>query len=254
MPLPPPAAPEEPRPSPAPVVVPQAEPPPPVRLEAAILLSDRSPAYENVANELGKRLELPLVFNLADKSQSPEDAFAGMAAAGTTVVIAIGFAAATVAVELSPVPVVYCQVFNSLDTTGAGVPVKGVASIPPLALQVREWKKVDPGLGSIGAIVGDGHETLMAEAAEAAARHGVALHHRISGSDRETLYIFQRLATEVDGFWLFPDNRILSLSVLEKMIDIAARHHVRIAVFNHALLAMGAPLSTAAACRPGDRE
>src|SRR5690606_5345406 len=138
VPLPPPAAPEEPRPSPAPVAVPQAEPAPPVRLEAAILLSDRSPAYENVANELGRHLEQPLVYNLADKSQSPEDAFAGMAAAGTTVVIAIGFAAATVAVELSPVPVVYCQVFNSLDTTGAGVPVKGVASIPPLTLQVRE--------------------------------------------------------------------------------------------------------------------
>jgi ABC-type uncharacterized transport system substrate-binding protein len=235
----------------------QAEAPPPAPAvaqstprsfsgKAAIVLSGRSPSFEQVATELGHLLEQSLVYNLADKSQSPEDAFAGIAESGAAIVIAIGFSAAEAATALSPVPVVYCQVFNFKTGAGVSVPVKGVAAIPPLSMQIEAWQKIDPGLRDIGAILGSGHEKLIAEAEGAAEAKGLAFHYQLAASDRETLYLFKRMAPDIDGFWLFPDNRILSVTTLRAMLDIAARHGVRVAVFNEALLQLGVSVSTAA--------
>ena len=218
----------------------------PFQAKAAIVLSDRSPAFENVATELWRLLDEPLVYNLADKSQSPEQAFSGIAESGATVVIAIGFSATRAAAQWSTVPVIYCQVFNFIAEDRPAVPVKGVAAIPPLAAQLEAWRQLDPELRSIGAILGAGHEDLVVEATRATAAHGVRFHYQAAGSDRETLYLFNRMAPDIDGFWLFPDNRVLSVPVLRKVVEIAARHHVRIAVFNDALLELGVSLSTAA--------
>jgi ABC-type uncharacterized transport system substrate-binding protein len=217
----------------------------PFPAKAAIVLSDRSPAFENVATELGYLLDEPLVYNLADKSQSPEDAFSGVAESGAAVVIAIGFSATRAAVQWSTVPVIYCQVFSFI-AEDAAVPVKGVAATPPLAVQLQAWRRFDPELRSIGAILGDGHGDLIAEATRATAAQGLEFHYQTAGSDWETLYLFRRMAPEIDGFWLFPDNRVLSIRVLREVVEIAARLNVRIAVFNDALLDLGVSLSTAA--------
>ena len=214
--------------------------------KAAVILSDRSPSYENVAAELNNLLVESVVYNLADRSQSHEEVFAAVAESDAAVVIAIGLSAAQAAAKLSSVPVVYCQVFNFRRTEGVRIPVKGVATIPPLSLQIAAWKEIDPELRDVGAILGVGHDGLIAEAAGAAAANGVAFHYRIAGSDRETLYSFKRMAPEIDGFWLFPDNRVLSVPVLKEIVDIAARHDVRIAVFNDALLELGVEISTSA--------
>jgi hypothetical protein len=53
-----------------------------LRGKAAIVLSDRSPAFENVATELENLLDQPSVYNLAVKSQSPEGAFSAIAQPG----------------------------------------------------------------------------------------------------------------------------------------------------------------------------
>ena len=110
-------------------------------------------------------------------------------------------------------------------------------------MQVQAWQELNPGLQHIGAILGDGHEELLAEARKAADSAGLTLQHRTARSDRETLYMFNRLTPDIDGFWLFPDNRILSPSVLRQMLSYASRHRVQVAVFNPALLEFGAALS-----------
>jgi ABC transporter substrate binding protein len=244
-PLPPPQVEQEPLPPEveAPPRVEVIEPPP--RVKAAIVLSDRSPAFEKVATELAPLLDQTLLYNLSDKSLSPEDAFAAAAESGASVVIAIGRPATQAAAAWSTIPVVYCQVFNYERPDGLSVPVKGVASLPPLSAQVEAWKELDPELETIGAILGIGHEDLLREATVAAVANGIVLHYRIAQSDRETLYMFHRMAPHIDGFWLFPDNRVLSVPVLEQIVEIAARHGVRIAAFNDALLEMGVALSTA---------
>ncbi len=252
LPAPPASLPEAPAPEPAPpppvisapAPLPDPEPvpvaPDPGRI--AIVLSNRSPAYEQVAVELGHLLDRYLLYNLADKSLSPRTVFSGIADSDAKVVIAIGLPAAEQAMALSPLPVVFCQVFN-IDPTVSAAPVRGIASIPPLSPQVRAWKQLNPGLASIGAILGEGHDDLVAEAEAAAAENGVALHLRIATSDRETLYMFNRMAPDIDGFWLFPDNRVLSVAILKEMLNYAGRHQVQIAVFNPALLQLGAHLS-----------
>ena len=74
---------------------------------------------------------------------------------------------------------------------------------------------------------------------------GVKFHHAIAQSDRETLYLFNRLVRDIDGFVLFPDNRILSRAVLTEMMSYALRHRVQVAVFNEPLLEYGALFNAA---------
>ena len=45
------------------------------------------------------------------------------------------------------------------------------------------------------------------------------------------------------GFWLFPDNRILSARVLKQMLDDANRQQVPVVVPNESMLQMGAAIS-----------
>jgi len=240
--LPPPELPAEPTPV-APVEVPIIKPVVPLT-QIAIVLSSRHPAYEGIATELAGHLENFTVFDLSDKSQPPVSAFRSIGDSATSAVVAVGLRAAISATSMSKVPVVFCQVFNVQQNNLISDNSRGIASLPPLDLQIAAWKKIDPSLATIGAIIGPGHEDLIAEAELAAATHGVELRIRIANSDRETLYLFTRLAGEIDGFWLFPDNRILSGPVLREMLSYASRHRVQISVFNESLLEMGATLSS----------
>jgi hypothetical protein len=232
------------RPRPVPEAVPEPLAPVPALGKIAIVMSDRSPAFENVASEISLQHADSLIYNLSDRSLAPPDVFASIEQFGSEVVIAIGLRAAREAIARSTVPVVFCQVFNIGPAGEASVPVKGVASTPPLALQLDAWRAVNPDLDTVGAILGDGHEELIAEARSATAANGIRLEFRVAKSDRETLFIFQRMAPRIDGFWLFPDNRVLSVAVLQEILAYASRHRVDVAVFNSGLLDMGATLSS----------
>ena len=215
-------------------------------MRVAVLLSDRKPAYENVAVELELRLDEIRVFDLTDKSLTPVAIFDAVETFDTDFVVAIGLRAARIAKARSNVPVVFSQVFNANEHQLISDDVKGVAVIPPLAMQIRAWKKIDPALETIGAIIGSGHETLIAEAKSAAEANELGFRYEIASSDRETLYLFNRLAPAVDGYWLFPDNRILSVPVLREMLRAATEHGVQVAVFNDSLLQLGAVFSAVA--------
>ena len=209
----------------------------------AIVLSGRLPAYENVATALGELMDDYSIYDLADKSVTPREIFLDIESFDTDIVVAIGLRAATVAKAYSQVPVVFCQVFNIAQNDLTSGQVKGVAALPPLALQVQAWKELNPDLQNVGAILGSGHDSLLEEASRAADSAGLTFHYRIARSDRETLYMFNRLTPDIDGFWLFPDNRVLSPAVLRQMLNYASRHRVQVAVFNPALLELGATMS-----------
>ena len=55
--------------------------------------------------------------------------------------------------------------------------------------------------------------------------------------------MFKRLASEVDGLWLMPDNRVLSPAVLRELLSYASSHGVGVLAFNESLLSWGALLS-----------
>ena len=212
--------------------------------KVAIVLSSRVPAYEDVALELGGLLEDFEIYDLSDKSLTQKDAFDAIHSSGFQVVVAVGLRAATFARSITDMPVIYSQVFNIGENNLNGDNLKGVAAIPPLEMQLKAWRQINPDLRDVGAILGDGHDRLIEEAKRSTEAQDMKLHYRIAKSDRETLYLFTRLVSEIDGFWLFPDNRILSSSVLRQMMNYAARHQVQVAVFNDSLLTLGAAISS----------
>lgn len=229
----------EPAPEPEP---PPARPAPPPR-QVAVVLSSRQEAYDAVATELSERLDNIVIYDLGDRSQPPVVAFRQINDSRTDAVIAIGLRAARSSVAMAQVPVIFSQVFNYQDYGLITETSRGVSALPPLDAHLAAWKKLDPTLARVGMIVGSGHETLRTEAEIAAQNHAVELRIQEAGSDQETLYHFKRMVHEIDGFWLFPDNRILSPRVLTEILQQANRRHVPVAVSNEAMLQLGAAIS-----------
>ncbi len=222
-----------------------APPPPPPEPNIAIVLSDDIPAYLGVARELERLLEGEdySLHKLDGSFPTAEAIFDEIDATDTPYIIAIGFNAAMLASQLSDAPVIFCQVFNFQKTDFHPDRVRGVSAIPPLDLQLQAWKELDPSLKSVGAILGDGHHALLAAAEDAATKESIDLYHRVARSDRETLYLFKRLAPSIDGFWLFPDNRVLSPTVIDQMSLVASRHRIQVTVFIPSMLKLGAVMS-----------
>jgi len=235
-----------PAPPPPPATTTSSRPdaPTPPRREVAILFNG-APGYSEVATQLRKLLPVTTyrltVVNVDDVS-SPA-VLTSLRGKSGLFVVAIGLPAARIARDKLTAPVVFAQVFNYQELLVTGKTVRGVASMPPLDLQVQEWKKLDPKLRRMGLIVSSSHTDLIPQAERAATAASLAIRHEISASDRETLYLFKRLAPQIDGLWLVPDDRILSPAVLRELLSYAVSHGVRVCVFSDSLLQWGALMS-----------
>lgn len=224
---------------PEPVVVPE----PPQLPSVAIVVSGPQAAFLDVANALADRLENFEVYDLSDRSRPPASVLRGINDSDSGTIVAIGLRAAQSSVAMANAPVVFTQVFNYREHNLLTDNSRGIAPLAPLDAQLAAWREIDPELSSIGIIVGDGHDELIEEAQLAAQKHGVELTIHSSRSDQETLYFFRRMAQDIDGFWLFPDNRILSARSLREILEIAHRGQVAVAVPNEGMLALGASVS-----------
>ncbi len=223
--------------------MPEPLPEPPT---VAIALSSRQPAYEAVARELSNLLEEYAIYDLSDRSQPPVTAFRLINDSDAGVVVAIGLRAARSSIAMSDTPVVFSQVFNYHEHELLSENSRGVSSLAPLTAHVAAWKEFDPNITKIGAIIGEGHDELIAEALEAAERHEIQLEIQVVTSDQEALYHFRRMVRDIDGFWLFPDNRILSARSLDAILEQANQRRVPVAVTHEPLLTLGASLSVSA--------
>ncbi len=212
----------------------------------AIVVSSRLPAYQDVADSLVSMLgtqEHLLAVLEDDTDESSAQLAAELNAAGPRVVVAIGLDAALLAREHVDAPLVFCQVFNYADYPELEQATAGVSMLAAFDQQLAFWKPVDESLGAVGTIVGPGHEALIEDSRAAAAAHGISLEARVSSSDRETVYQFKRLAADIDGFWLIPDNRILSLNAIEELMSYAAGRRLPVVVSTPELLRFGAVMS-----------
>jgi ABC-type uncharacterized transport system substrate-binding protein len=225
--------PAEPKPEPV-----AAEPP-----AVAIVLTNRSAAYEDVAVALGELYGDIAIYDLSDKSQPPESAFKLINDADTDAVVAIGLKAATASIVFATAPVVFSQVFNYQDFELLTPASRGVSAIAPLDAQLAAWKDLQPTLSRVGMVIGPGHDMLIEEAEVAADRHGVTLDVSVARSDQEALFNFKRMVQDIDGFWLLPDNRVLSARVLREMMSQANRRNVSVLVPSRSMLSLGATVS-----------
>lgn len=221
------------------VKIPEAAPLPPL----AIVLTSSQAAYADVANALAQQFENHEIYDLSDRGRPPVTVLRMINDSDSGIVVAIGLRAAKSSVAMSNKPVVFSQVFNYQDHGLLNENSRGVAAVPPLDAQLAAWKEVDPTLSRIGAIIGEGHDELITEAEIAAARHGVELIVHVTHSDQETLYFFKRMVLDIDGFWLFPDNRVLSGRALQQIMDDAQRQQVPVLVPSESMLQMGASIS-----------
>ena len=98
----------------------------------AIILTSRQPAYEQVANELGARLEKFTIYDLSDRSQPPVTAFRQINDSESGAVVAIGLRAAKSSLSMAKVPIVFSQVFNYHDHRLITESSRGVSALPPL--------------------------------------------------------------------------------------------------------------------------
>ena len=233
-------------PAPAPVVQTQPAtkaPVPPKLPPVAIVLTSGQPAYADVARELTRRFKDYDVYDLGAGSQPPVSVLRAINDSDPVAVVAIGLRAARSSVAMSTKPVLFSQVFNYQDYDLLTENSRGISALVPLEAQLSAWQEIDPTITRIGIIIGEGHEDLMADAQQAAERHDITLNVQIAHSDQETLYIFKRMIRDIDGYWLFPDNRILSSRVLQQMFDEAKSRHVPVIVPNESMLQMGAAIS-----------
>ena len=227
-------------PEPAPVVqVPKA----PTLAPISIVLTSSQPAYLDVAAELAGHFENHTVYDLSEESLPPVAILRSINDSDSAAVVAIGLRAAQSSVSMSELPVVFSQVFNHQEYDLLNENSRGVAALAPMEAQLAAWKQVDPSVERVGVIIGEGHEDLLEAAQNAADKHAIELEVRIAHSDQETLYLFRRMMTDIDGFWLLPDSRILSARVLNEMLEDANRHNVTVVVPNESMLQIGAAIS-----------
>jgi len=230
-------------PSPAEESQPERVPAPPPLPPVAIVLTNSQPAYADVARELSRHFESYEVYDLSDSDRPPVTVLRHINDAAPGAVIAIGLRAAQSSISMSDQPVVFSQVFNYRHHGLLQQNSRGVAALPPIDAQIAAWKELDPTITRLGLIVGEGHEELLEEAEIAAQRHGVQLVSQVTSSDQETLYFFRRMVRDIDGFWLLPDNRVLSPRVLQQMLAEAQQQRVPVSVPSDSMLGLGATVS-----------
>ena len=230
-------------PEPEPEPAPPAPPPlPPV----SIVLTNSQPAYADVARELTRHFDNYTIYDLSEKDRPPVTVLRLINDSEPGVVIAIGLRAAQSSISMSDHPVVFSQVFNYRRHDLLRENSRGIAALPPIDAQLAAWKEADPTVSRIGLILGEGHDELITEAEIAAQRHGIELVVQISHSDQETLYFFRRMIRDIDGFWLLPDNRVLSARVLQQMLADAKHRRVPVSVPSDSMLSLGAMISMSA--------
>jgi ABC-type uncharacterized transport system substrate-binding protein len=216
----------------------------PVRTRVAILLTGEVQSYQAIADEIVARGEMYdyAIFSVVNGAMTAADVQA-MSEFNPDKLVAIGLAAAKEGEKLDALPMVFCQVFNYQEHALLSARSAGVQLLPPFDLQLQAWLKISPHIQTVGVITGPDQQELIGEITQAANSEGIELLIKRVYSDKELLNAFKRLTPQIQGFWLLPDNRLLSPSVLREIFPYARKHDVQIAVFNSQLLDFGADIS-----------
>lgn len=231
-------------PAPREPVVQPAPPRQPVRADIALVVDTSTPAHAPIADEIASALS-PRRYRV-ERFAATAPELDALRTRGVTVVAVGPEAVLAARAALPDKPLVFCQVPAYGDVLQAGAPIWGVQTLPPLELQLKSWQSVDPSLRTIALIVSASGTMLAQEAQRAASALAADLLVETSASDRETLYLFRRIAAGVDGLWLLPDNNALSPPVLRELLTLAAARGIGVLTFNEALLSRGALLTATA--------
>lgn len=214
-------------------------------VQTAIVLSDNISAFASVAEQLQKRIDVDhyTIHNLYGRPGDARRVKAEIARADPERLVTIGLLAAKVGREIEDKRMVFCQVFNYQDNDLISAMSTGVNFLPPFDMQVEAWRELSPELRYVGIITGPNRESLIADIRQATQKQKIKLLSRTVNSDKEALLAFRRLAPDIQGLWLLPDNRILSPRVVREIMSYGAKHRIQVVVFGDNLLGLGALMS-----------
>jgi ABC-type uncharacterized transport system substrate-binding protein len=208
--------------------------------QVVILVSEDTPAYSGVANALGKLLGKRATVQYLSASQLENiKTVAELRDAENTQIVSIGLNAAISAKTLTNKQVVFCQVYNYQDYALLSPRHKGVSMMPSFGKTFSTWRTLSLNAIDIGVISGPGFDEVMQTAKIAARFQGFRLHHETVNSDKEYQYAYKKMSTKVQGYWLLPDNRVLSENILRDIMTYSVRNSKQVAVFSEELLKLG---------------
>lgn len=231
----------------SPVVIPERKPAPQTRIvkkiippHVVILVSEDIPAYSEVAKALakllGKRASIQM---LSSSLMDNMKAIANLKNDDNVQIVSIGLNAAIAAKTLTENQVIFCQVFNFQDYGLLSPNHKGVSMMTSFSKTFSTWRSLSINAIDIGVISGPGFDDVMQTAKAAAISQGFRLHHETVNSDKEFQYAFKQISAKVQGFWMIPDNRVLSENILRDLMTYSVRNGKQVAVFSDELLKLG---------------
>lgn len=218
--------------------------PPRPAMQVVVLVSEDIPAYSDVAKSLSRQLgKRATVRYLSGRQIDDLKMVAAYNNDEHKQIVSIGLNASVAAKTLAHRQVVFCQVFNYQDYALLSARHKGVSMMPSPNRTFAAWRALAPKITDVGVISGPGFDDLIQSARAAAKGHGISLHHAVVNSDKEYLYAYKQMAGKVQGYWLLPDNRVLSGLVLRDVMTFSVRNSKQVTVFNDELLKLGGLLS-----------
>lgn len=222
-------------------VTPQKRQPP---MQVVILVSEDTPAYSEVTKALAKLLgRRGNIHYLTGSRIENIKAVARFKNDEQTQIVSIGLSAAIAAKTLANKQVVFCQVYNYQDYALLSPKYKGVSMLPSLPKTFGTWRALSPATTDIGVVTGPGFNDVIQTAKATAKVYGFTLHHETVNSDKEYQYAYKKMSKKVQGYWLLPDNRVLSEHVLRDIMTFSVRNRKQLAVFSEELLKLGGLLS-----------
>lgn len=208
--------------------------------KVVIIVSDNLPAFTKIARllatKLGKRSR---VYNLEGDISRSKKILDKIKTFNKKQVVSIGLLASQVASTLKDTPVIFCQVFNYEDLKLVKPLMKGVSINPDHTILFRVWKKLNPGIKHVAVVTGRNKELLIGRAITIAMKYGIKLTHKVVKTDLSLIYAVKHLPADVEGIWLLPDNRVLSIRALKEIMNYSVKHGKEVAVFRAELLKLG---------------
>lgn len=222
-----------------------AAPPKPAVMQVVILVSEDIPAYSEVAKALAKKLGQRGNIRYLNGNQLENiKMLAAYRNDEHSQLVSIGLNASIAAKTLANRQVVFCQVFNYQDYALLSARHKGVSMMPSMSRTFSTWRALAPNITDIGVISGPDLDDMIQAARTTAKGYGITLHHETVNTDKEYQYAYKQLADKVQGFWLLPDNRVLSGNILRDVMTFSVRNSKQVAVFSDELLNLGGLFST----------
>lgn len=222
---------------PEPVTPPAPEPV--KKPDVAILLSNNSSVYREVADDLMKRLQgRASVFVLTDVKVTNQGILKQLADQRYGQVVTLGLPAARAGRNLQDKQTVFSQIVNYPQYNLVDSASKGVDALPAVEPLFRDWHRLSPEVKKVLVITGPNLGYYLVPAMRAAKKYGIELVHKQVKYDREYLYESKQ-AQDVQGQWIIPDNRVISRQLLKDLLAYNSHAGRQTLVFNNSLLQYG---------------